>query len=370
MELDKSENAGLKVARLFGDLEQRILANRKKVFINAIKSGDFKSGVNAERTNFRNNNIKDISEFIPNIKKLVNDEITASVEMGIMAVEKTISTYEKQGKEFEQPQADFKATVQNRSEAITLAGILSVLTVMLTGAEKQLDQITSLVDTTKDLYAEVDRVQSIFLEKGITGKILANGAEKEAYSEVEFLMRDFSHKTLLEAQGETAKAYGMQPLVRVSAHPSSCPLCSPWQDAILIDDVYQGGIADGKHELLSKAISAGLGHYNCRHNWVNYVEGLDEPKIFQQDKQSKLKTAQNYAMEQRQREIERTIRKYKRIENASLTNEKSILANQKVAEWQAVQRELVKTAKANDLSIYRQYSREQIDGGTKPLKRV
>lgn len=113
MELDKSENAGLKVARLFSDLEQRILANRKKVFTNAIKSGDFKSGVNAERTNFRNNNIKDISEFIPSIKKLVNDEITASVEMGVMAVEKAISTYEKQGKEFEQPQADFKATVQN-----------------------------------------------------------------------------------------------------------------------------------------------------------------------------------------------------------------------------------------------------------------
>ena len=90
-------------------------------------------------------------------------------------------------------------------------------------------------------------------------------------------------------QLETAKAYKLNPLVKVSAHPSSCPLCSPWQGRVLVDDVYQGGIADGKHELLSTAIGAGLGHYNCRHNWVNYVEGLDKPNIFRarQTKQTK-----------------------------------------------------------------------------------
>lgn len=371
MELDKSESAGLRVARVIAELEQRFLRNRKQVFINAIKSGNFKSGVIAESESFRNNNIKSISAVVPTIRSLVEEEITASVESGVRAVEITVDTYKKQGKEIEKPQEDFAANIKDKRTAVTMGGILGIVAIMLATTERQTSQIASMVNVgAKNLYEEVDRVQANFLEKGITGKILSNGTEKEAFSEAEFLMRDFSHKTLLEAQGETAKAYKLNPLVKVSAHPSSCPLCSIWQGRVLVDDVYQGGMADGKHELLSTAIGAGLGHYNCRHNWVNYVQGLDKPNIFEQDKQNKQKTAQNYAMEQRQREIERTIRKYKRIEKASLTNEKSILANQKVAEWQAVQRELIKTAKANDLNIYRQYSREQIDGATKPLKRV
>ena len=43
MELDKSESAGLRVARVIAELEQRFLRNRKQVFTNAIKSGNSKA---------------------------------------------------------------------------------------------------------------------------------------------------------------------------------------------------------------------------------------------------------------------------------------------------------------------------------------
>ena len=372
MELDKSENAGLRVARVFADVEQEILKNRRALFNKAIKGEQlFSQGVLQNMTDFTNSNLKAIDKNIGVITELIDEEINASVDAGVTAIKKTATTFKEQGANIKDIQETAIEVVKERRKAITLAGILGVFATMLNSSNSQVRQIVSQVDDTKPNIAEqIDKAQNLFLKKGITGKTLNNGAEKEAYGEVEFLMRDFSHKTLLEAQGETAKQIGLNPLVKVSAHPSSCPLCQPWQGQVLIDDVYQGGIADGKHKLLSEAISAGLSHYNCRHNWVNYIEGLDSPNIFENEKQSKLKTAQNYAMEQRQREIERNIREYKRRASASLTKQAQLNAEQKVAEWQAVQRELIKSAEKNNLSIYRQYSREQIGGETKPVKRV
>ena len=228
-------------------------------------------------------------------------------------------------------------------------------------------RITQLVDqNAPDLDKSIDNAQLIFLQKGLTGKVLANGTEKEAVAQAEFLMRDESHKVLLKTQGERARQYGIEPLVQVSAHPSSCPLCTPWQGRVLVDDVYQSGKPDGKHALLSEALAKGLGHFNCRHNWINYVEGLDRPDLFDRDKQSKERTAMTYAIEQRQRQVERKIREYKRIESGVMSEQEKLRASQKIAEWQAQQRMLVKSARAKDLPVYRQYSREQIGGETKP----
>lgn len=361
MQLDKSENAGIRLARQISDIELQVIKNRKAVLKNAInnKQLGFKNAVISQLDKFQEQNMKIISKYIPQLETLIEEEITANVKAGKKAVEKTVDFYKQQKTmDIREPEQGYDKELINKNIINTTTAVLGVLIAITTSAQQQLNTIAIQVDTSaEDLVAEVERAQIPFLNKGISGKLYQ---QKEAFAETEFIMRDESHKTLLEAQGETAKQYGLQPLIQVSAHPSSCPLCVPWQGRILVDDVYQGGQPDGKHELLSVAIEAGLRHINCRHNWVNYVEGLDKPNLFENEKQDKITTARNYVTEQQQRYIERTIRQWKNREVASLTDIEQNRASLKVKEWQAIQRELIKRANEEGLSIYRQYSREQI----------
>ncbi len=111
--------------------------------------------------------------------------------------------------------------------------------------------------------------------------------------------------------------------VRVSSYGGCSETCLPWQGGIYIDDVY--GVFDGEiygnkgksksgkwYLLLSVAIEAGLFHPNCRHTLISYTERskpspqMDGEKIRKQ-----------YKLEQKQRAMERTIRKWKRMQAAA-----------------------------------------------------
>ena len=62
-----------------------------------------------------------------------------------------------------------------------------------------------------------------------------------------------------------------------------------YEQQILVDDVYSGGVPDGKHELLSSAMSKGLFHPNCRHKAPTYYEELDDLKYEQMAKSATAK---------------------------------------------------------------------------------
>ena len=64
----------------------------------------------AESESFRNNNIKSISAVIPTIRSLVEEEITASVDSGVRAVEITVDTYKKQGKKLKNRKKTLRQT--------------------------------------------------------------------------------------------------------------------------------------------------------------------------------------------------------------------------------------------------------------------
>jgi len=206
---------------------------------------------------------------------------------------------------------------------------------------------------------EIDNKQKIFLHRGLAGTYNKNGIATELSAVGELQMRQDSQKTLLEAQGERSAEYGLY-LIQISAHPSSCPLCTPWQAKVLIDDVYKGGKRDGEHELLSTAISAGLFHWNCRHSYIVFIPGYSRENIFDYDRASKELTAERYAIEQEQRRNERSIREWKRIEQGSMNETDRLLARHRITEWQAKQRALEKYAEEKRIPFYRQYQREAI----------
>lgn len=165
----------------------------------------------------------------------------------------------------------------------------------------------------------IDKATEDFLAKGVNciaykdknGEIIryVNIAD---YAEM--ALRTASHRATLLGEGSKRDELGVH-LVFVSAHANACKLCLPWQGQILIDDVFSHPNDEyiakykEKYKLLSDAIKAGLLHPNCRHMLATYFEGVTRlPKP-----QDPEKALQNYNNEQKQRQLEREIRKRKRI---------------------------------------------------------
>ena len=165
----------------------------------------------------------------------------------------------------------------------------------------------------------IDKATEDFLAKGVNciaykdknGEIIryVNIAD---YAEM--ALRTASHRATLLGEGSKRDKLGVH-LVFVSAHANACKLCLPWQGQILIDDVFSHPNDEyiakykEKYKLLSDAIKAGLLHPNCRHMLATYFEGVTRlPKP-----QDPEKALQNYNNEQKQRQLEREIRKRKRI---------------------------------------------------------
>lgn len=111
----------------------------------------------------------------------------------------------------------------------------------------------------------------------------------------------------------------------------------------------------------------GLEGINCRHLHFAYFGEVDESKykivngkkVFTQDKDIPDKEAEEqYKLEQKQRAIERTIRKYKRRKEAYRDNDGEMFkkANGKVREWQKIMRDFID----ENPELRRQYIRERI----------
>ena len=103
---------------------------------------------------------------------------------------------------------------------------------------------------------------------------------------------------------------------------------------------------------MSEAIEASLLHPNCRHTLATYFPGITElPKVPDEE----LARA-NYEAEQKQRYMERQIRKWKRRAAGSLGEENQAAAQAKVRYWQARIRGHLK----ENPQLRRDYHREKI----------
>ena len=117
----------------------------------------------------------------------------------------------------------------------------------------------------------------------------------------------------------------------------------------------------------------GICGINCRHSFYPYFEGaearyskdeLDDMK--DKDVEYNGQKMSQYEAEQRQRGIERNIRKYKRLaESEKAANLDNTRARQKIGEWQARARDFTKQT-----GLEREYTREHIgtQGGKQPMK--
>ena len=207
----------------------------------------------------------------------------------------------------------------------------------------------------KSLDQAIDMATKEFLDGGIDCIEYSNGRRVNIASYAEMALRTASQRATFLAEGKKRDEWGIHTIF-VSAHANTCPKCEPWQGKVLVDDVFSSGTAAEAAELgaplLSTAMIAGLLHPNCRHTLATYFPGVTIlPKIPNKDKA--LKT---YEAEQKQRALERKIRKAKRKVAGACDNDN-------IRRAQAEVRELQKQIRAHldqHPELRREYNREKL----------
>lgn len=161
-----------------------------------------------------------------------------------------------------------------------------------------------------------------FARQGINCIEYRDGRRVNIADYVQMALRTSNARAALLGGAKQRMALGID-IVRVSSYGGCSETCQPWQGGIYIDDVFavfqgetvgdRGKSRNGKwYLLLSVAVKAGLFHPNCRHTLTGCRDDakpappLDGEKI-----------RQNYKLEQKQRALERNIRKWKRLETAA-----------------------------------------------------
>ena len=176
-----------------------------------------------------------------------------------------------------------------------------------------------------------------FADEGLQGIIYRDGrhVSLEAYSEM--VGRTMSGRAAMQASLNRYQEYG-QDLVRVSSHAMACPICEPWEGEILSQS---GDNQD--YASLDEAINDGLFHPNCAHDISPYFPGESEPiEPFAHPVEKQLYKKHGvprgkeiaFQASQKQRYLERGIRKWKNRSVVGLDEATRKSAQMKVRHWQ------------------------------------
>lgn len=179
-------------------------------------------------------------------------------------------------------------------------------------------------------------------------------------SYVEMAVRTGTGKAAVDGHTTQLAAAGVD-LVVVSDAPRECPLCRPWEGKVLSI----GGTVAGTIEVpsrvddrtvsvwvagtLEQARAAGFQHPNCRHSVSAYLPGATRVPAAKAERAG-------YEDQQRQRALERRIRKWKLREAAALDDVAATTARARVREAQGA----LRVHLSEHPELKRQPAREQV----------
>ena len=185
------------------------------------------------------------------------------------------------------------------------------------------------------LWKAVDMATKDFLSAGINCIEYKNGARVNIASYSEMALRTANKRANLMGSANKREEWGIH-TVKITSHNSACPMCIQWQGKVYIDDVYGKGTKEeskkSKYPLLSEAIKGGMFHPNCKNGCSTYYDGINQPPK-KPTKEEVEEMTRRYGLEQRQRECERNIRKYKRLENGSIDADNIAKYAEKRRQW-------------------------------------
>ncbi|WKU45978.1 phage capsid protein [Streptomyces sp. VNUA116] len=210
-----------------------------------------------------------------------------------------------------------------------------------------------------------------FADRGLKTFVDRAGRAWSMTSYAEMAVRTAVGRAAVEAHGDRLRAAGLD-LVIVSNTPHECPLCKPFEGKVLALDGPDGArTVEAEHATeddrtvevqiagsVDEARRAGLQHPNCRHSLSAYLPGVTRAPVEHSTDPA------GYAASQRQRAIERNIRRWKNRAAGAVDPDARRAAEAKVRQWQKAQREHL----AEHPELIRRREREQIGAGNLPSK--
>ncbi|MFF4738788.1 phage minor capsid protein [Streptomyces sp. NPDC001262] len=245
---------------------------------------------------------------------------------------------------------------------------------ILRGVEDGYRQVVAEVAGTPLLGVDTRRqatqaAMTRFADRGLKTFVDRAGRSWSMTSYAEMAVRTAVGRAAVEAHGDRLRAAGLD-LVIVSNSPHECPLCSRWEGKVLALDGADGArTVEAEHATeggrtaevqiagsVDEARRAGLQHPNCRHSLSAYLPGVTRAPVEHSTDPA------GYEASQRQRAIERGIRKWKARAAAAVDPDAKRAAESRVRAWQKQQREHL----AQHPELIRRREREQIGGGNLP----
>lgn len=178
----------------------------------------------------------------------------------------------------------------------------------------------------------IDMATKDFLSRGLNCIEYKDGRRVNIASYSEMAVRTASLRTQLMGDGDFRKSIGRH-LVIALASNAACPLCSKWENKIMIDDVYSSGTRkDGDYPLLSEAMKRGFLHPNCRDGVSTYYPELEDiNKSYEAEKDgSESNTAYQYDLNY----INQKIKQFERLSLGSIDKENIKYYESKKKEWE------------------------------------
>lgn len=245
------------------------------------------------------------------------------------------------------------------------------------------DALTSALRTTDDVYRQtlnkvqlamgtgsmtlnqaIDSAVNDFLQKGINSITYKNGRRVNIADYVRMALRTTATRSALQGQSKRAKELGYD-TVLISQYDMCSDTCLPYQGRVYIDDVFTVWEGERNGEtgksnyckkwfpLLSSAIKGGLFHPNCRHTMTLWIDGRTKlPKPIDSKKD-----LERYRLEQKQRAMEREVRKCKRLVEGSSDPDNIKKYKKQLREAQS---SLKKFVDSHSDFLRRDYSREKV----------
>jgi len=170
------------------------------------------------------------------------------------------------------------------------------------------------------------------VRRGVDGITDSRGRKWELQAYVDMAVRTAAQRAFNVSHLDRMQALGID-LFMVDADGHPCPLCLPWEGAILSVEPDSRARAT-----IAEATAAGLFHPRCRHVLSGYFPGvtdIPEPHTWNAD------DAARYAESQTQRRLEREIRAAKRQLAGAYTPEMTAAANLAVRRAQANLRDFI-----------------------------
>ncbi len=213
----------------------------------------------------------------------------------------------------------------------------------------------------------IDLATKDFLDKGINCIVYADGKRVNIADYVRMALRTTSTRAALQGAAKRFAELGYD-TVLVSQYGGCSKTCEPWQGQVYIDDVFT--VWEGEKDefqgksnycgewfwLLSYAVKNGLFHPNCRHTMTQYIHGRTQ--IPEQIPAEKIKEQRK--LEQKQRAMERKIRKLKRFAAGTLDPDTAKAYRRKLRQ---AQHELKVFVEEHNEVLHRDHSREKYYGG-------